>query len=106
VLVSDDGTHLSGVLDFGDARVGDPAVDFIWQCTNVGRYDSFEKMLGAGALEVHLEAYGAAAHGFAGRARAYEQQRLFNDVLGDIHLAHQYLEQGIKTVEERARGGA
>jgi aminoglycoside 2''-phosphotransferase len=103
VLVTEDGLHLSGVLDFGDASIGDPAWDFVWQLGGGGK-NGAAVSLGRSGLEAHLDAYGPEARSYAARARFYELVWPFLVILGGIDLEQEsYVQSGLKQFEERAQ---
>jgi aminoglycoside 2''-phosphotransferase len=98
VLV-DPATHaLTGVIDFGDATIADPAHDF----TSILE-GGLRRVLGPKGVEACLTAYGPGARGlgFAARARFFHFLLPFHEVLGGLELRDdEILEEGLRHIAE------
>ncbi len=89
----------TGVIDFGDVEIGDPALD--WTCIFEGPLA--EAMTPAG-VEAAIAAYGPEARSYARRARFYRSLFPYHEVLGGLALNDDdILESGLKQLAEAAR---
>jgi aminoglycoside 2''-phosphotransferase len=89
VLVDDGARRVTGVIDFGDARVGDPALDFVGMGTTLQRQV--------------LDSYGGPQDaGMLARGRIYDQVGPFHDVLYGLLIGHDgHRSAGLRGIRER-----
>ena len=87
ILASPDGGRLTGVIDWGDLAIGDPALDFV----------GVAHACPAATLDVLLAAYGPTDEGFRRRIAWYGRMEPF-------HLLHYGLEIGDRAIVAEAVG--
>ncbi len=100
VLVDAATGELTGIIDFGDAEIGDPAGD--WADIFGGSLG--EAMTPAGVAEA-MEAYGEAARTLEPRARFFRSLGPYHEVIGGLSLGdNDILENGLRRLTELAKG--
>lgn len=100
LLVDPEAHELTGVIDFGDATLGDPAADFASVFAG-----SIGEVLGPEGVREAVEAYGPEAEGFERRARFYYSLFPYHAVIGGIELKDaEILESGLRSVADLTEG--
>jgi aminoglycoside 2''-phosphotransferase len=100
VLVDPETGALTGVIDFGDAWLGDPAGDFASVFEG-----GIAEVLGTDGVAACVDAYGPEARGFESRARFYRSLWPYHEVLGGLSLGYDdILESALRQLAQLAKG--